>query len=247
MPGSRSSVVAIVLAVAVAACANRDVETTPFRIDASRSDGVSFVVDVPAFYRFEGTARLLDPTVLLVQGASLPDTPPFDVTLRFRSDAPGGVVFPPQLDGSAVTVVLVSDPTGIDPEGEPLRYPGLRIATGAAPDLRHQFAMVDAAYAGAGTNIVTIGPVDPTDDVPFFRVIADWTEFEPAECGPVYYDALEVLGDDESFTLPRGGRRELSIGAPEAASWKVLHVLSWHRHGTCGDEAEAWTQFAAWR
>jgi hypothetical protein len=100
-------VVAIVLAVA--ACANRDVETTPFRIDASRSDGVSFVVDVPAFYRFEGTARLLDPTVLLVQGASLPDTPPFDVTLRFRSDAPGGVVFPPQLDGSAVTVVLVSD------------------------------------------------------------------------------------------------------------------------------------------
>ena len=72
------------------------------------------------------------------------------------------------------------------------------VATGAAPDLRHQFAMVDAAYAGAGTNIVTIGPVDPTDDVPFFRVIADWTEFEPAECGPVYYDALEVLGDDES-------------------------------------------------
>lgn len=245
MPGSRSS--ALLLAIALAACGTHDLETTPFQIDASRSDGVSFVVDVLAAYRFTGTARLLEPTVLLVQGASLPETAPFDVTLRFRPDAPGGVVFPPQLDGAAVTVVLLSDPTGTGPEGEPLRYPGLRIATGAAPDLRHQFAIVDSDYEGAGTNIITIGPADPTDDVPFFRVIADWTEFEPAECGPAYYDALEVLGDDERFTLRRGERRELSIGAADAASWKVVHVLSWHRQGTCDDQAEAWTQFAAWR
>lgn len=245
MPASRSS--ALVLALALAACQNRELETTPFRIDATRSDGVSFVVDVPAAYRFTGTARLLEPTVLLVQGATLPETPPFDATLRFRPDAPGGVVFPPQLDGAAVTVVLLSDPAGTGPDGEPLPYAGLRIATGAAPDLRHQFAMVEAAYTGAGTGIISVGPADPTDDVPFFRVVADWTEFEPAECGPAYYDSLEVLGDDERFTLRRGARRGLSVGAADAARWTVLHVLSWHRRGTCGDQAEAWTQFAAWR
>jgi hypothetical protein len=245
VPGSRYS--ALLLALVIAACETRDLETKPFQIDATRSDGASFVVDVLAAYRFTGTARRLEPTVLLVEGASLPDTPPFDATLRFRPDAPGGVVFPEQLDGAAVTVVLVSNPAGLGPEGEALRYPSLRIATGADPDLRHQFAMVEAAYTGVGTNIITVGPALPTDDLPFFRVIGDWTEFEPAECGPAYYDALEVLGDDERFTLRHGDRRELSIGAADAAPWKVLHVVSWHRRGTCGAQSEAWTQFAAWR
>ena len=245
MSGTRSS--AVLLAIALAACQTRDVETKPFQIDATRSDGVSFVVDVVAAYQFTGTARRLEPTVLLVEGASLPDTPPFDATIRFRPDAPGGVVFPAQLDGAAVTVVLVSNPAGVGPEGEPLRYPTLRIATGADPDLRHQFAMVEAGFAGVGTDIITVGPAQPTDDFPFFRVVADWTEFEPAECGPAYYDALEVLGDDERFTLRRDARRELSVGAADAAPWKVLHVVSWHRKGTCGDQPESWTQFAAWR
>jgi hypothetical protein len=239
--------IALVLVLVLAACEHRDPETKPFQIDATRSDGASFVVDVVAFYRFTGTARRLEPTVLLVEGASLPDGAAFDATLRFRPDAPGGVVFPEQLDGAAVTVVLVADPSGIGPDGEELRYPALRIATGADPDLRHQFAMVEAAYTGAGTDIITVGPPEPTDDHPFFRVIADWTEFEPAECGPAYYDALEVLGDDERFTLRHGDRRELSIGAADAAPWKVLHVVSWHRRGTCGAQSEAWTQFAAWR
>jgi hypothetical protein len=252
VPGSRSSAFALAvrlgLGLGLAACDTRDVETTPFVIEASRSDGASFVVDLPAVYRLTGTGRLLEPTRLVVEGVSLEGSAPFDVTLAFGASAPGAVVFPPQLDGAAVTVVLLTDPARTGPAGEPLRYPALRIATGAAPDLRHQFAMVDSAYAGsAGTGVITIGPPDPADDYPYFRVLSEWTEFEPAECGPAYYDALEVLGDDERFTISHGERRELSIGAADAASWKVLHVLSWHRRETCGDEAEAWTQFAAWR
>jgi hypothetical protein len=251
---SRSSAFALAvslglgLGLGLAACDTRDVETTPFVIEASRSDGASFVVDLPAIYLLTGTGRRLEPTRLVLEGVSLEGSAPFDVTLGFRPGAPGGVVFPPQLDGAPLTVVLVSDPAATGPEGEPLRYPALRIATGAAPDLRHQFAMVDSAYAGShGTDVITIGPPDPADDVPYFRVLAQWTEFEPAECGPAYYDALEVLGDDERFTLGRGERREISIGAADAERWKVLHVLSWHRRDTCGDQAEAWTQFAAWR
>lgn len=257
MPGSRSersrglrrpAAAGVALALLLAACGRRDVETRPFRIDAARSDGASFVTDVLAAYRFTGTGRLLEPTVLRVEGATLPGVAPFDATLRFRPDAPGGVVFPPQLDGVAVTVVLVADPEAVGPDGEALRYPALRVATGADPALRQQLVMVDAAYSGdTGTNVLTVGPAEPTDDHPFFSVVADWTEFEPAECGPVYYDALEVLGDDERFTLRHGERRELSIGAADAPPWKVLHVVSWHRRGTCGAQAEAWTQFAAWR
>jgi hypothetical protein len=83
-------------------------------------------------------------------------------------------------------------------------------------------------------------------NVPSFRVIPDWAEFDPAECGPAYYDFLQVAGGESVFTLRRGERRQLVLGEGEPP-WKVLHVLSWHRRGTCDGQAEAWTQLAAWR
>jgi hypothetical protein len=243
VPGSRSSAAALSLALALAACQKRDVETKPFHVEVARSDAGSFLLDARAAFRFSGTGALLEPTVLRVAGV-VPEGggAPFDVTLSFRKDATGGLAFPAQFDGAQLTVTLLSDPASKGPEGEPLHYPGFRIETTGvlASDVR-QFGLVESAYEGAGgTDAILLGPLE-------IRVRDDWTEFEPAECGPVYYDFLEVTGDDEVINLSRGERGDLTIAAPDPERWTVLHALSWHRRGTCGSQAEAWTQFAAWR
>ena len=246
MSASRSSVLVPLLAAALAACANHDLETHPFAIQVARSDQLALPADKDV-YVLEGTGRIVAPTVFVLAGVIFTEgETPVDVEIRFSDEVPGGVVLPSQLEGAHVTLVLIANRVGsTGPNGEPLPYLGFRLATGTGAEAIHRFLLFEGAYEGAGTITLPITTVFPTAELPFFRVADDWAEFEPAECGPVYYDFLEVTGDD-IFSLRRGERLQLRVGTPEE-QWDVLHVLSWHRQGTCGSQAEAWTQFAAWR
>lgn len=247
MSASRSSLLAPLLALALAACANHDLDTHPFAIEVSRSDQQPLPPDADV-YILDGTGRLDGPTVFTLAGVVFNEgEAPVDVQLRFRDDVPGDVVLPAQLDGAPVRLLLLANPIGsTGPDGEPLPYLGFRLATVADAQLVHRFLLFEGSYEGAGTDILPITLVEPTDELPLFRVRDDWAEFEPAECGPAYYDWLEVSTDADLFSLRHDERRQLRAGEPEEP-WTVLHVLSWHRRGTCGSQAEAWTQFAAWR
>ncbi|WP_242343150.1 hypothetical protein [Anaeromyxobacter terrae] len=243
MSAWRSSLLASVLAAALAACGTRDVETHPFAIQVTPELPPGF-----DSYVLAGTGRIVAPTVFVLAGVVLAEgAAPIDVEVRFRDDVPGGVVLPAQLDGAPATLVLLRSGGGIGPDGEPLPFLGLRLATGTGAAIVDQLILFEGAYKGGGTDILPITQIDPRPDLPLFRVREDWSEFEPAECGPVYYDFLEVIGDDELFSLRREGRRDLTIGAADSTPWKILHVLSWHRRGKCQAQAEAWTEFAAWR
>jgi hypothetical protein len=237
---------AVTVALGLGACGTRDPDTRPFAMHATRADGseLNAMIGETGEMVFAGRGRRVDDTTLVVEGASSATAGALgDVTLRFRNDAARDVVFPAQLDTVDLTVVLVASAQEVGPRGEPLPVNALGVATGAETDLRTQFILAEAAYAAGSIGTFTIGPVG---DVPSFRVIPDWAEFDPAECGPAYYDFLQVAGGESVFTLRRGERRQLVLGEGEPP-WKVLHVLSWHRRGTCDGQAEAWTQLAAWR
>ena len=50
-----------------------------------------------------------------------------------------------------------------------------------------------------------LGPFFGDEDFPSFQVEADWTDYQPAECGLVYLDALRVVAPDGSSVLLRRG------------------------------------------
>lgn len=232
----------------LAACVTREPETRPFRIEASRT-GVGPLetgVTEPTVFVFDGIGRRRDETTLVVENATTSEGGSAgDVTVTFHREGAPEVAFPPQLDGQRVSLTVDVDPTSGGPEGEPLPIHGVLVATGAPTDLRYQFIIGE--FSSDGSSAIAIRPAAPDQDAPWFQVVFDWAQFEPGECGPVYYDALEVQGDDENLTLRHGEQGQLSIGAPEEPPWKALNVVSWHRRGSCGTQAKAWTQLAAWR
>jgi hypothetical protein len=132
------------------------------------------------------------------------------------------------------------DPAQHGPGGESLPLLGFAVSIGADPNTHYQFLLGELPPPA---DIFAIG--DANGDVPYFQVIADAAEFEPARCGAVYYDVLRVYGTSQEVSLRHGEQKEMPVGA--AANWKVRNVVSWHRDGACADQVEAWTQLAAWR
>lgn len=248
MPATGSRWCALPLALALAlglGCTEREVPVTPFRISATTAAGDLSTPDGnPGFVQLDGIAHV-QPTVLVVDDAG--EGP---VTLSFDPKAAPMVAFPQRLDGQPVTVQLAIDPGHTGPGGEVLRIPGLRIATGAGTDRRFQFFLGEATYTDTD-EVARIPPLfqlnglDATEDWPPLRVASDGLYFEPAECGLVYYDRLELVGLDRA--LDRDEQRTVAGGDPAQPPWIVRHVLSWHRVGDCPRRTRAWTQVAMWR
>lgn len=243
--------VALCLALLSAACTKHDVETHPFHLQITLPDGTGLEQSFTAATTIglSGTARRQGDTTMVLQGATIGTaSAPVDATISFRADASPGVAFPPQLDGAPVTVIVHLDPAQRGPGGEPLPLLGLAISTGTDPNTHYQFLLAElpppppASLVVQG-DIFVIG--DAAGDVPYFEVIGDAAEFEPARCGAVYYDVLRVYGTSKEVTLRHGEQDEMPVGA--AANWKVRHVVSWHRDRACAGQVKAWTQFAAWR
>jgi hypothetical protein len=228
---------------ALAACASGEPDVHPFRIEATMAGaGLETGVTQPTPFVFDGVAHRRDDTTLEVQvGVTAPQL----LTISFHRDAAPEVAFPPQLEGQQVNVTVDVDPTRGGPDGEPLPIHGVLIALGAAPNLRFQFFLGE--FSSDDTRGLAIQPAAADQDAPWFHVVNDWAQFEPAKCGPVYYDVLQAIGDNEIVPLRRGEKGELSIGAAGEPPWKVLNVMSYHRRGSCGSQAKAWTQMAAWR
>jgi hypothetical protein len=151
------------------------------------------------------------------------------------------VSFPASLDGGTVRAELAGGAFLVGPRGAPLPIASLVVGRPVADVVDHVFLLVEASYEGE----VGTAPVFYGTDVPLFRVVAGSAEFEPSDCGPIYYDVLGVLGERE-FELRRGDRATVSV-ANVASPWTVAHVVSWHHRRACEGEARAWTQFAAWR
>lgn len=243
-------------ALALAGCPTADVETRPFHIRAT-VDGqpLEELALGPAFYLVFGTGEVLGPTSLRLPDAIFADGRTLgELVISYDGTPAPGAVFDPALGGQALRVLLLVDPEATGPEGEPLPVPGFRVATGASPDFRHRIVLWEATYAspnGIATVFAPAGPHldDPVfPDIPEFRVEAVYAAWEPAECGLVYYDALNALGETEAahVALDHGERGRVPIGGDEPA-WNVLHVQSWHRDGACAGQAQAWSQLAAWR
>lgn len=253
----RSSLAATLLAslALAAACSTREPETTPFRIQATRASGASLLVEFPTGRVFQGTGRVLDPGRLVVEGTVLAEgLPPEDVTLSFDRSAAGGAAFSAaRLDGRVIIVSMVADPALTGPAGEPLPVSELVVATAAEPLRVNELVLAERVFPDETLTQPLPANVSPAEDVPFFTAESNWAEFEPGECGPVYYDVVFVTGDDEEFPLRRGEQREVTVfprvinGPQDRPPWRVLHVLSWHRERACAGEAVAWTQVAAWR
>jgi len=247
----RPSVAALLLALLPAACTTHDVETHPFHLQITLSDGTALEQGFAAATTvgISGTARRQDDTTMVVQGAKIgAASAPVDATISFRADASPGVAFPPQLDGAPVNVIVHVDPAQGGPGGEALPILGLAVSIGTDPNTHYQFLIAEfpppppASLVVQG-DIFVVG--DAAGDVPYFQVIGDAAEFEPARCGAVYYDVLRVYGTSTEISLRHGEQDEMPVGA--AASWKVRHVVSWHRDRACAGQAKAWTQFAGWR
>lgn len=253
--GRRAALAALALAAALGGCSTRDVETTPFRIRAEGPDGTSLVAALPGagFIVVTGPATLPSPTTLVVAPAAVEDQNgprSLDaVTFAFDAAAAPDVAFPPRLAGLTVTVELNADPAGAGPLREPLTIPALRIASGET-SRSYEFLIGESAYTladGMPGVPALLGPFVGTEDVPFFEVLPNWTEYEPAECGMVYdADMLRVTQSIPVVTLAAGRQAQVYVGL-RAEPWNVLHVQSWHRRGTCAGQAGSWTQFVAWR
>jgi hypothetical protein len=244
----RSSLAA--LALALCACTTRDPVTRPFRIRATVGDApiasLAAGVNGPALIILVGQGHVVGQTTFVVGAAKLPDGTSADVRIDFDDAGAPSVAFPAALDGQPVTLFVLHDPAGRGPSGEPLPLQVLQLATGTEASLLvQQFLLFERAYETPPAEpFVPTGL--PTVDTPRFLILRDYGQFEPGKCGPVYYDVLQVYADDV-FTLRHGERRSTTMGPAGLPPWTVLHVLSWHRQGTCGGESKSWTQFAAWR
>jgi hypothetical protein len=210
---------------------------------ASLADGLAG----PALLQVSGAATVLSDTELAILDPDLGE-----VRITFRNDARPEVVFPRSLQGQTVFVLAEGDPAGRLPDGSPLRFPGFRVAVGTSTDLRHRFLLGESTVASNdGSALVPLSVVAlEGDDFPVLFVQVDWLDFEPQDCGVVYFDYLGVAdpGFQDIRLLAAGERREeLRIGSFAEGPWTVHHVQSWHRTGDCPGEAPAFTQMAAWR
>ena len=246
-------------ALALGACARRDVDTRPFHLAVTGPDGASLAVgNASVLLTYLGTAAVPGRTTFVVRGAvrvvdpadPAADVPIGDVTLSFDGTAAPELAFPARLEGQAVLVEVAVVPGATGPEGEPLPVPTFRIATGArlAPTYELSMGETTAARAdGIAASPPLLGPFFGDEDLPSFQVEADWTDYQPAECGLVYLDALRVVAPDGGSVLLRRGETGQRAAGLRPDPWNVRHVLSWHRRGKCGRQSGTWTQIAAWR
>lgn len=246
-------------ALALAACAERDVRTRPFHLAVTGPDGGSLAVGDGSFVlTLAGTAQVPGGTTLVVAGAvrvvdaadPAADVPVGDVTVTFDGAAAPELAFPARLAGQAVLVEAAVVPGGTGPDGEPLPVRTLRIATGdrRAPSYELGLGETTAERSdGIATSPPLLGPFYGDEDLPAFVVEANWTDYQPAECGLVYLDVLRVLAPDGAeLLLRRGEAGQLAVGL-RPDPWHVRHVISWHRRGACGGQSRTWTQIATWR
>ena len=247
------------LSLALGACAERDVETRPFHLAVTGPGGDSLAVgEAPALLTLAGTAAVPGPTTFVVAGAvrvvapqdPAQDVSIGDVTITFDRAAATDVAFPARLAGRTVLVEVEVMPGGTGPAGEPLPVWTVRIATGAR--LAPTYELVLGETTAARTDGIAgvpglVGPFFGDEDLPAFQVEADWTDYQPAECGLVYLDALRVLAPDGTSVLLRHGETGQGVIGLRPDPWNVRHVLSWHRRGKCGGQSGTWTQIAAWR
>ncbi len=257
--GARRAARLALALLALGACAERDVETRPFHLAVTGPAGDSLAVgDAPALLSLAGTAAVPGATTLVVAGAvrvvapqdPAQDQPLGDVTISFDGAAAPDVAFPARLAGRAVLVEVELQPGATGPRGEPLPVWTVRIATGARLSPTYELLLGETA-AARGDGIAGVpgllGPFFGDEDVPAFQVEADWTDYQPAECGLVYLDALRVLAPDGTSAVLRSGETGQRAIGLRPDPWNVRHVLSWHRRGKCGGQSGTWTQIAAWR
>lgn len=251
--------VAFAAALSLGGCAKRDVQAHPFHLAVVGPDGASLAVgDGPVLLTLAGTARVPDATTFVVAGAvrvvnaadPTTDVPVGDVTITFDASGAPDLAFPARLEGQAVLVESAVVPDGTGPRGEPLPVRTVRVATGARLAPTYELALGETTAAlqnGLPGTPPLMGPYYGDEDLPFLAVEADWTDYQPAECGLVYLDVLRVLAPDGAELLLRGGATgQIGVGL-RPDPWIVRHVLSWHRRGKCADQSGTWTQIAAWR
>ncbi len=243
---SRAAALVAALAPALAGgCVRRDVDTTPFHLTATTQSGASLAegITIQAELDLHGAAHVPDPTTLVVDdGVRGP------ITFRFDPKGLPELAFPARLEGQLVEAQVFIDPTATGAFDEPLPFPGLRIATvPLVPTF--EFVLWEGTYALP--NSVASPPhgfqqVLGSEDIPVVSIAADHLVYEPARCGPVYEDVAVVEGGGATLTLRAGERASLLVGIREDP-WTIVHVGSWHRHGTCSGQSGTWTQVAAWR
>jgi hypothetical protein len=245
--------------LALVGCAKRDVQAHPFHVAVVGPDGASLAVGDASFVlTLAGTARVPGATTFVVAGAvkivnaadPTTDVPVGDVTITFDGAAAPDLAFPARLDGQPVLVEAAVAPAGTGPADEPLPVRTVRLATGARLAPTYEFSMGETTATqanGIAFEPPLIGPYYGDEDLPGFAVQADWTDYQPAECGLVYLDVLRVAAPDGTELLLRaGGTGQLAVGL-RPDPWNVRHVLSWHRRGKCSGQSGTWTQIAAWR
>ncbi|MGC3999950.1 MAG: hypothetical protein QM767_21920 [Anaeromyxobacter sp.] len=246
------------LALALAAaCSKRDVETRPFRLVATLPDGqsLSTLSASPTVIQLLGVGKVDAPDRLVLQGARLQraegEQALGDVTFSFDRTVAPLIAIPERLDEQPLVVEVGLRPEGFGPKLEPLDITGFRIATGLlAPT--YEFMIGEGTVEAPGGEAELPAPLyflSGSEDIPSLAVRQDLLDYEPAECGLVYLDVLAVGdqgGSPDIAALRRGAVHLVAVGQ-RADPWIVLHVLSWHRQGTCSGQASVWTQIAAWR
>jgi hypothetical protein len=254
-----AALVAALLALALGGCAKRDVQASPFHLSIVGPDGASLATGDASFVlTLSGTARVTAPAALVVAGAvrvvdaadATKDVPVGDVTVSFDGAAAPDLAFPSRLEGQEVLLEAAVVPGGTGPRGEPLPVRTVRLATGPRLAFTYEYAMGETTAPqsnGVPSAPVLMSPYYGDEDLPFFTVVGDWTDYQPGECGLVYLDVLRVVAPDGAELLLRAGTTgQIAVGLrPEP--WTVRHVLSWHRRGKCGGQSGTWTQIAAWR
>jgi hypothetical protein len=261
---SSSALAAAALAVALAGCETNEPDVRPFRIRATLADGAALESLSPesTFHVLYGAGEVLAPTRLRLAGATYADGRPLgDLTLEFDGGAAPAAVFGRQLDGVPVRLLVLADPNARGADGGPLPIVGFRIAIGQSPGFRHQLLLWEATFTGPGGLLpVVFAPAgwqaeDPGfpnpgsfPDIPDFLVSDVYSTWEPGECGLVYYDVLNAVDPRTGAraALARGDEERLPVGTVDPP-WLVRNVQTWHRDGRCDGQAQAWTQFAAWR
>jgi hypothetical protein len=238
-------------------CSTREPVEQPFAIRLQAASGEPVVpAEVPPgdppfpFVILDGTAVVASPTEMTVDDRT---RGPVTVTFDDRA-APGAGFNADRLSGTLVLVLVFSDPAAVAPDGTPIPYPALRVSTGVGEAEHFSLVLGDSPYV-RDKDIPDIPfparPMRPegapSEDIPFFVVLADFLSFYPADCGVIYDDVLRVFGElGDARNLAHGEVASFVIGS-DPTPWTVRHVASWHRTGSCPDRPRSWTQFAAWR
>lgn len=252
MSAGRTSAL-VVLAVSLAACARRGPEARPWAIEAS-ADGFELhqLVDGLTGVEVRGDGARVDDGTYRISGAVRTEVDPpvalGDVVLRF--DARRGIAFPALTGRVAASLIL--DPAHRGPTLEPRPVIGFILWDERGEFSRPVFWLYETSTVPAGSRVPLVLNALEAGLAPGIEVAEQWIEYDPDECGLVYYDDLVAYGTDITVLRRERTRTVETVAddpateADETVRWTVAHETSWHRDGACSDQAEAWTQFAAW-